>query len=139
MEILLVEDSLLSARMTVGALKRGRIPHRLTLVVDGEEAMQFLRRERTFARAPRPDLILLDLGLPKKDGREVLAEIRSDPILANLPVVVITSSEDEDDLVHSQLLGVDGYLMKPLDYDQFIALVKRLRNKWDGNVVLPSL
>src|SRR5688500_3387903 len=102
MEILLVEDSLVFARITMEALKRGQVCHRLTLAPDGEEALAFLRREGRYARAPRPDLVLLDLGLPKKDGWDVLREIRGDSELAATPVVIVTSSDDQADIAASE-------------------------------------
>lgn len=139
MEILLVEDSLVFARVAIEALKRGQLRHRLTLVLDGEEALEFLRRDGKFARAPRPDLVLLDLGLPKKDGREVLNEIKSDDSLKEIPVVVVTGSDDEADVRQSQLLGVDGYMTKPIDLKQFLAVVKRLKNSWHSDIALPAL
>jgi CheY-like chemotaxis protein len=139
MEILLVEDSLVFARITIEALKRGEVRHRLTLVVDGEEALDFLHRRQRFARAPRPDLVLLDLGLPKKDGREVLAEIKADENLREIPVVVVTSSDDESDMERSRLLGVDGYMTKPVDLEQFLALVRQLRHAWHSDIALPAI
>src|SRR5258708_4439024 len=93
MEILMVEDNLGDARLTIEALRGGRVKHGMTLVWEGEEAMQFLRREGSFARVPRPDLMLLDLDLPKKDGRELLAEIRADAELKSIPVVILTASQ----------------------------------------------
>ena len=99
MEILLVEDGLLDARVTIASLKEGLTHHRLTLIRDGEEALEFVRQEGRFARAPRPDLILLDLMLPKKSGTEVLDELRSDYSLKEIPVVVMTASDDEEDRV----------------------------------------
>ncbi len=138
MEILLVEDSLADACATIEALKEGQVPHRLTLVRDGAEAMEFLHREGKFARAPRPDLILLDLGLPKKDGREVLSEIKADYDLKDIAVVVLTVSRDEQDMLQSQLLHVDSYITKPVDLEKFLAVVKQLRKKyWLAGVSLP--
>ena len=139
MEILLVEDSLVFARITIAALKKGGLSHRLTLVVDGVEALEFLRREGKFARAPRPDLVLLDLGLPKKDGREVLAEIKSDDNLSSIPVVIMTASEHEEDIRECERLGVDAYITKPVDLGKFIDLVKQLKNAWSDDLVLPVL
>ena len=101
MEILLVEDSLTAARLAIGALKKAPVPHRLTWLTDGEEAAEFVYRRGRFTRAPRPDLILLDLTLPKKDGRELLAEIKSDEDLQTIPVVVLTSSTDEEDVAQT--------------------------------------
>jgi chemotaxis family two-component system response regulator Rcp1 len=139
MEILLVEDSLVFARITIAALKKGELSHRLTLVVDGVEALEFLRREGKFARAPRPDLVLLDLGLPKKDGREVLAEIKADDGLNSIPVVVMTASEHEEDIRECERLGVDAYITKPVDLSKFIDLVKQLKNAWSDDLALPVL
>lgn len=139
MEILLVEDSLVFARITIGALQKGGVSHRLTLVCDGEEAMEFLRREGKFARAPRPDLVLLDLGLPKKDGREVLAEIKADDDLRSIPVVVMTASDDHQDMVDCERLGVDCYITKPVDLSKFISLVKQLKNSWSADLILPAV
>lgn len=139
MEILLVEDGLVDARVTMAALKKGQVPHRLTLIRDGLEAMEFLRREGKFAKVPRPDLILLDLGLPKKDGREVLAEIKADDALRTIPVVVMTASEDEDDRVRSELLGVDSFITKPVDLEKFLAVVRQLRRFWHSDLILPSV
>jgi len=139
MEILLVEDSLMFARIAIEALRKSDIRHRMTLVVDGQEATDFLQRVGRFARAPRPDLVLLDLGLPKKDGRSVLAEVKADEELRDIPVVVVTGSEDEADLERSRLLGVDGYMTKPVDLDQFLSLIKRLRHAWHSDIALPAL
>lgn len=138
MEILLVEDSLVYARFTMEALKRGHVCHRLTLVFDGEEAVAFLRREGRYARAPRPDLVLLDLGLPKKDGWEVLREIRQDPDLGDLPVVIVTSSDDQADIAASEALGVDAYITKPVNLDKFLTLVKKLKHSWH-DIALPTV
>ncbi len=137
MEILLVEDSLSDARLAIEALRRGSVPHRLTLVRDGEEAMKFLRQEAHFARAPTPDLILLDLALPKKDGREVLTELRGDLQLRTIPVVVLTSSRAHEDMVRSEMLQVEGYMVKPVDFTKFMALVSELRDCWHADVILP--
>ena len=115
MEILLVEDSLSDARLTIEALKDGDILHHLTLVCDGEEALLFLRQADRFARAPRPDVILLDLALPRKDGREILAEIKSDYSLKQIPVVILTASRSHEDILRGQMLQVEGYLTKPVN------------------------
>lgn len=128
-EILLVEDSMVDARFTMASLKKSEIPHRLTLVRDGEEAMAFLLRVGVFARAPKPNLILLDLRLPKKDGQEVLFEIRADDELTSIPVVVLTTSRDDADRVECELLGVDGYITKPVDLDKFLALIRELKDR----------
>jgi CheY-like chemotaxis protein len=138
MEILLVEDSLTDARLAIEALKHGNIKHRLTLVRDGAEAMAFLERRGMFVRAPRPDLILLDLQLPKLDGREVLGAVRGEEDLKAIPVVILTASQAHADIVRSELLQVDGYLVKPLDVDEFVFLVRQLRHLWHADVILPS-
>lgn len=138
MEILYVEDSLMAARLTIGALRKGNIQHRMTWLTDGEEALEFLHRRGKYARAPRPDLILLDLTLPKKDGREVLEEIKSDDGLAHIPVVVVTGSTDEADRAHSERLQVEGYLNKPVNIDEFLQLVKQLERFWHADMIMPT-
>ncbi len=137
MEILLVEDSLTDAQLTIMALREGRVKHRLTLVRDGLEAMSFLRQEKQFARAPLPDLILLDLQLPKMDGREVLANIKSDEKLKQIPIVVLTSSEAHEDILRSEKLFVDSYMVKPVDMVKFLAVVRQLKSFWLADVILP--
>lgn len=139
MEILLVEDGLVDARVTIGALKRGQIQHRMTLIRDGAEAMEFLRQEGKFSRAPRPDLILLDLGLPKMDGRQVLQEIKSDDSLSTIPVVIMTSSDDEEDRAQSELLGVDSFITKPVDLEKFLSVVRQLKRYLHADLILPAL
>ncbi len=139
MEILFVEDSLTSARLTMGALKKAEFQHRLTWLRDGEEAIEFLSRRGKYARAPRPDLILLDLGLPKQDGREVLIEIKADDTLKNIPVVVMTASTAQEDIVASEKLQVESYLTKPVDLDKFLWLVKELKDYWLAGVILPTV
>ena len=138
MEILLVEDSLTSARLTIGALKKGDFEHRLTWLSDGNDAVEFLFRRGKFAQAPRPDLILLDLGLPGKDGREVLCEIKAFDDLRGIPVVVMTASTDQQDIARTQQLEVDSYLVKPIDLTKFLILVKELKRFWHNEeVILP--
>jgi CheY-like chemotaxis protein len=137
MEILLVEDGLVDAQVTIAALKKGQVRHRLSLIRDGEEALEFLLRQGKFARAPRPDLVLLDLGLPKLDGRQLLARIKATPELKSLPVVIMTSSDDEEDRVQSELLGVDGFITKPVDLEKFIQVVRQLRRFLHAEVILP--
>lgn len=139
MEILLVEDNLEDAGMTIQALKRGDFQCRVSLVKDGEEAMSFLNRMGIYARAPRPDLILLDMQLPKKDGREVLTEIRADDELEGVPVVVLTASLVHKAILEGEKLHVDGFMTKPVSWDQFISVVKSLRRSWLAEVVLPPL
>lgn len=138
MEILLVEDSLTSARLTMGSLKGGQVQHRLTWVTNGEDALEFVRQQGKFGRAPRPDLILLDLGLPKKDGREVLREIKGDPTLAEIPVVVLTASTDQEDRFASERLQVESYLTKPVNVEKFLALVAKLSRFWHADMILPT-
>ena len=137
MEILLVEDGLVDAQVTIAALKKGQVRHRLTLIRDGEEALEFLFRQGKFARAPRPDLVLLDLGLPKLDGRQVLAHIKASDELKSLPVVIMTSSDDEEDRLQSELLGVDSFIVKPVDLEKFIQVVRQLRRFLHAEVILP--
>ncbi len=139
MEILLVEDGLVDARLTIAALQHGQLQHRLTLIRDGEEAMEFLRQQGKFARAPRPDLVLLDLLLPKKDGLDVLAEVRADDQLSSLPVVVLTASEDEDLRSRSEMLGIDSFITKPVDFKKFLSVVNELRRYWHADLILPTL
>jgi two-component system response regulator len=138
MEILLVEDNRMDARFAIRALEKANFKHRCTLVVDGEEAMEYLMRRGIFARAPRPDLILLDLGLPKKDGREVLAELRAAENLCEIPVVVLTGSTDEADIAHTQMLQVESYLVKPVDLNKFLEIVRQLKQFWHQGVILPA-
>jgi CheY-like chemotaxis protein len=137
-QILLVEDSPDDADLTVDALRDGRVRNRITVVEDGIEAMAFLRREGQYVAAPRPDLILLDLNLPRKNGREVLAEVKQDPELRRIPVVIMTSSDDEKDILAAYNLHVNCYVTKPVDLDQFIAVVKSIEHFWFSIVKLPA-
>lgn len=138
MEILLVEDSLVAAKLTMGALRNGQVQHRMTWLTDGGEALNFVHQKGIYAKAPRPDLILLDLGLPGRDGRDVLAEIKADPELKKIPVVVLTASTSEEDLTAAQKLHVDGYMNKPVNMDQFLQLVKQLKDFWHAGIILPE-
>lgn len=138
MEILLVEDDLEDAGMTIEALRTGDVPCRISLVRDGEEAMEFLLRQGKFRRVPKPDLILLDLNLPKKDGREVLADVKGDERLANIPVVVLTSSHTHQEILQTEGLHVEAYLTKPVDRPHFDAVVKSLRKYMLSDVILPQ-
>ena len=138
MEILLVEDDLEDAGVTIEALRQGEVPCRISLVRDGEEALEFLFRRDKFRRAPQPDLILLDLNLPKKSGREILAEIKADPRLARVPVVVLTSSRTQQQILQSENLHVESYLTKPVDRPQFDGVVKSLRKYMLSDVILPQ-
>ena len=138
MEILLIEDNFTDAALTIRALERGQVRHRLTLVRDGAEALEFLRRQGRFARAPRPDLILLDLNLPRIDGRELLSDLKSDDDLSAIPVVIMTGSEDYEDELRSQRLNVEGYVTKPIDMPKFLSIVKELKDYWMSDVILPN-
>lgn len=139
MEILLVEDNWDDARLTYEFLREGQIQHRLTWLWDGDEALEFLHRQGKFARVPHPDLILLDLGLPRKDGREVLTEVKGDSDLREIPVVVMTASKDHEDMLRSEQLQVDGYITKPVDLEKFLGLVKELRQFWHADLILPAV
>ena len=137
-EILLVEDSPDDADLTIDALRDGRVRNRITHVEDGVEAMNFLRRHGKYSEAPRPDLILLDLNLPRKNGREVLAEIKLDQDLRRIPVIIMTSSDDEKDILAAYNLYVNCYVTKPVDLDQFIGVVKSIEHFWFSIVKLPA-
>ena len=137
-EILLVEDNPGDVRLTIEALREGKVLNRLTVARDGEEAMAALRREGRFANARRPDIILLDLNLPKKDGREVLEEIKKDPNLMVIPIVILTTSQDEQDVLKSYKLHANCYITKPVDLPQFLAVVKAIEDFWFTVVVLPK-
>jgi two-component system, chemotaxis family, response regulator Rcp1 len=139
MEILLVEDNWDDARLTYEFLKEGAIQHRLTWLWDGDEALEFLHRRGKYARVPRPDLILLDLGLPRVDGREVLTQVKGDADLGEIPVVVMTASKDHEDLLRSEQLQVDGYITKPVDLEKFLALVRDLKRFWHADLILPAV
>jgi len=136
-EILLVEDNPGDVRLTQEALKDGKVLNNLSLVKDGEEAVRFLRREPPYADAPRPDVILLDLNLPRKDGREVLADIKSDPDLRRIPVVILTTSNHERDILKAYDLNANCYITKPVDLDQFIRVVRSVSDFWLTIVKLP--
>lgn len=138
MEVLLVEDSLTDAALTMSALSKGKFLHRMTLVRDGLEAMEFLHQEKIFARAPRPDVILLDLIMPKKDGLEVLAEVKKDFDLKTIPIVVMTSSEAEEDRLKCELLHVDSYIIKPINLPKFVEVLKQIKRHLLADVILPS-
>jgi two-component system, chemotaxis family, response regulator Rcp1 len=138
MEILLVEDDLDDAGTTIDALRQCDVPNRISLVRDGEEAMDFLLRRDKYRRAPQPDMVLLDLNLPKKGGREVLAELRAERRLARVPVVVLTGSRTHQEILQAEGLRVESYLGKPVDRQQFATLVKLLRKDMLSDVVLPS-
>jgi CheY-like chemotaxis protein len=136
-EILLVEDNPGDVRLTREALKEGQLTNNLHVVEDGEQAMQFLGCEAEYAQVPRPDLILLDLNLPRKDGREVLAEIKQDPKLQKIPVVVLTTSKAEEDVCRAYKLNCNCYITKPADLGQFINVVRAIEHFWMTIVTLP--
>jgi len=136
-EILLVEDSPSDTELTIEALREAKVRNHLSLVEDGVQALQFLRREGRFAGAPRPDLIMLDLNLPRKDGREVLAEIKADPDLRTIPVVVLTTSRAEQDVLRAYQLSANCYITKPVDFDQFLKVVRSIESFWLFIVTLP--
>ena len=137
-EILLVEDNPGDVRLTVEGLNEGKVRNNLHVAKDGVEALAFLRREGNYADAVRPDLILLDLNLPRKDGRQVLSEIKADVALKTIPVVVLTTSRAEQDVLHSYQLQVNCYITKPVDLEQFITVVKSIEDFWLTIVTLPS-
>jgi CheY-like chemotaxis protein len=136
-EILLVEDNPGDVRLTIEALKEGKVRNHLSVARDGVEALAFLRREGNFAGAARPDLILLDLNLPRKDGREVLAVIKEDAALRRIPVVVLTTSKAEEDILRTYDLHANCYITKPVDLDQFISVVRSIDEFWLAVVRLP--
>jgi chemotaxis family two-component system response regulator Rcp1 len=138
MEILLVEDNPGDVRLTREALRDSEVRTHLSVVADGEAALAFLRREGPFAGAPRPDLILLDLNLPKKDGREVLAEIKADPALRRVPVVVLTTSTAQQDIMVSYDLHANCYVTKPVDLEGFLAVVRSVERFWFTVASLPE-
>jgi CheY-like chemotaxis protein len=136
-QILLVEDSPSDVAMTLAALKDGRISNEISVVGDGEEAMAFLRREEPYAKSLRPDLILLDLNLPKKDGREVLAEVKEDPDLKIIPVIVLTTSAAEVDILRSYQLHANSYITKPVGFEAFLEAARGIEQFWLSLVRLP--
>ena len=137
-DMLLVEDSPTDVDLFKEALRETKIRNRLHVVSDGVEALRYLRREGEYSDAPTPDLILLDLNLPRKDGREVLAVIKNDDGLRAIPVVVLTSSKSEEDIAKTYELYANCYIIKPLDMDRFIEIVKQIDNFWFTVVKLPK-
>lgn len=137
-ELLLVEDNPGDIDLTKKALERGKVANRLTVAKDGVEALAILHRADGYSHYPRPDLILLDLNLPKKDGREVLAEIKEDEELRRIPVVVLTSSKAEEDVLKTYDLYGNGYVTKPVDMEQFTRIVKSIEEFWFHVVRLPG-
>ena len=136
-EILLVEDNLGDVRLTQEVLNDGKVRNNMSVVKDGMDAVSFLQQTGEYADAPRPDIILLDLNLPKKDGREVLAEIKADPDLKNIPVVVLTTSSAEQDIFKAYDLHANCYITKPVDLDQFIKVIRSIEDFWLTIVKLP--
>jgi CheY-like chemotaxis protein len=136
-EILLVEDSPADVRLTQEVFKEGRVRNRLSVAWDGEEAMARLHRQDGFADAALPDIILLDLNLPRKDGRQVLAEIKADPELRRIPVVVLTTSQAESDMLQSYNLHANCYIVKPVELEHFIEVVRQIEGFWLQIVTLP--
>ena len=137
-EILLVEDNAGDARLTVEAFKEGKVLNNLNVVHDGVEALAYLRRQGRFADAATPDLILLDLNLPRMDGRQVLAEIKADARLMRIPVVVLTTSGSQDDIARAYGNHANCYITKPVDLDQFLRVINSIETFWLSLVKLPS-
>ncbi|THB75265.1 MAG: response regulator [Desulfobulbaceae bacterium] len=137
-DILLVEDNPGDAELAKEALEESKVNNNLHIVGDGEQAMDFLYMRGPFQDKPRPDLILLDLNLPRKDGREVLAEIKNDANLKRIPVVILTSSKAEEDIVKTYDLHANCYISKPLNFDRFVEVVKSIESFWLSIVVLPK-
>jgi CheY-like chemotaxis protein len=137
-EVLLVEDSEGDVRLTREALKEAKVHNNLSVVKDGVEAMAFLRREGKYSAAPRPDLVLLDLNMPRKDGRAVLAEVKADPELRRIPVVILTTSKAEEDILRSYDLHANSYVTKPVDFEQFMNVVRSIEDFWLTVVKYPN-
>lgn len=136
-EILLIEDNPADIRLTKEAFREARIQNNIHVVQDGDGAIAFVHRDEPYQDAPRPDLILLDLNLPKKDGREVLEEIKADPQIHQIPVVILTTSNDEEDVLRSYNLHANAYLVKPIDVMRFIKMIQSLESFWLSFVRLP--
>ncbi|AQL41382.1 two-component system response regulator [Halorientalis sp. IM1011] len=136
-EVLLAEDNPGDVKLTQKAFEQGNVMNNLHVVNDGIEAMQYLRQENEYADSPRPDLILLDLNMPRKDGKEVLKDIKDDPELKRIPVVILTSSEAEEDIVSSYDLHANAYLTKPVDFDGFLEVVNTIEDFWLTVVKVP--
>ncbi len=137
-EILMIEDNPGDVRLAREALRDGRLRNALSVATDGVEGLAFLHKEGVYSTAPTPDLVLLDLNLPKKDGKTVLAEIKADAALRRIPVVVLTSSESEEDVVRSYDLQANCYIVKPVDLTQLISVIQRLEQFWLEVVTLPG-
>lgn len=137
-DILLVEDNPADARLTKEALVGSQCKHNVHTVADGVEALLFLKRRESYQRSPRPDLIILDLNLPKKNGREVLADIKNDPDLCSIPVVILTTSSSEEDITKTYHLHANCYITKPFNIEDFSKVVKTIESFWSSIVQLPS-
>jgi CheY-like chemotaxis protein len=137
LEILLVEDNIADARLTMEAFKSSALTHSLNHALDGIEALEYLRREGKFSQARRPDLILLDLNMPRKDGRELLVELKSDQQLRRIPVVVLTTSQAQEDILRAYSLYANCYVCKPMELDDFTRIIKSIEDFWLATVKLP--
>ena len=137
-QILMVEDNPGDVRLTLEALKESKIRNTLTVLMDGAEVMPYLKKEGKYSNALRPDLILLDLNLPKKDGREILSEIKTDPALRALPVVILTTSQADAEILEAYNLHANCYITKPVDLDQFLTVIRAIENFWLTIVKLPE-
>ncbi len=137
-EILLIEDNPADVRLTEEAVSEGTVPCNLTVAWDSEMAMRILRNENQYSNNPRPDLIFLDLNLPKQDGRQTLEEIKTDPQLKRIPVVILTTSSAETDILQSYDLHANCYIIKPVDFDEFTRIIKLVEQFWLGMVQIPS-
>jgi chemotaxis family two-component system response regulator Rcp1 len=135
--IMLVEDNPADVRLTQEALRNGKVIHELLVATDGVQALAFLRNEDPYTDVPRPDLIFLDLNLPRKNGHEVLVEIKSDPALMSIPVIILTTSQSDEDILASYDAYANGYIVKPVDVEQFFAIIRNIKNYWMSVVVLP--
>jgi CheY-like chemotaxis protein len=138
-EILLIEDSPSDTQLTMEALQEGKVCNHLSVVEDGVLAMEFLRRQGAYPNAPRPDLILLDLNLPRKDGREVLTELKADKDLKTIPVVVLTTSRADEDVIKAYQHQANCYITKPVDFVQFLHVVRSIESFWLSVVTLPPV
>lgn len=138
LELLMVEDNPADVRLALEALKYAEAPGMLSVVEDGVEALAFLRKEGAYAGVPRPDLILLDLNLPRKDGREVLAEVKSDQELRRIPVIILTTSQAEEDVLAAYNLCANCYVTKPIDLDRFIEVMRFIGEFWMETATLPA-
>lgn len=136
--LLLIEDNPGDVRLTQEAFKEGKLSYQMDVVMDGVEAIHFLRRRPPYENAATPDIILLDLNLPKKDGREVLAEIKADPELRRIPVIILTTSNAEQDILKSYDLHVNCYINKPVDFDKFFDIIKMIEDFWLTIAILPG-